>query len=333
MNKILNARSEYVNEMMEGLCAAHPHYLRQSPDSARVLLRVRESVRPQVGIVSGGGSGHMPLFHGYLGTGLLSACAVGNVFAGPRVDDCAIAMRASEEGVGVLQLYGNYGGDRMNFDMARELLELEDMKVATVLVTDDVASAPAEEHYKRRGVAGLIYAYKIAGARAAEGASLEDVARAAFTAVENCRSIGIALSPCVIPESGKISFEAGEGEVQFGMGIHGEPGIWHGPMQTADALTSQMMECLLAELPVSRTDRVSVLVNSLGSTPLEELYIMYRRISQILKDRGVKIVSPLIGRFATSMEMGGASISLLRLDETLENLLLAPANCVFWRVQ
>lgn len=331
MKKILNDPQAYVDEMLDGLCLAHPE-LKRTGDGGRVVCRSKGAVAGKVGIVTGGGSGHLPVFLGYIGPGLLDSCAVGNVFAGPRMDDCIAAMRAADGGAGVLQLYGNYGGDRMNFDMAREMLELEGMAVASVRVADDVASAGADQRDKRRGVAGLVLVYKAVGAKAAAGASLAEVAATAEKANAACRSIGVALTPCIVPESGKPSFEIGAHEVEFGMGIHGEPGIWRGPLKTADALTDEMLERLLPELALSRGSRVAVMVNSLGATPAEELYIIYRRVAQVLGDLGVVIARPLVGRYATSMEMAGASISLMKLDAELEALLAAPASCPFWSV-
>lgn len=332
MKKILNDPQAYVDEMLDGLCLAHPELARRG-EGGRVVARRGGAVAGKVGIVTGGGSGHLPVFLGYVGEGLLDSCAVGNVFAGPRMDDCIEAMRAADGGAGVLQLYGNYGGDRMNFEMAAEMLELEGMKTASVRVSDDVASAPPEQREKRRGVAGLVPVYKAAGARAAAGATLEEVAATARKANDACRTIGVALTPCVVPESGKPSFEIADDEVEFGMGIHGEPGIWRGPLKTADALADEMLERVLPELAVSRGDRLAVLVNSLGATPSEELYILYRRIATVLAGRGVDIAFSLVGRYATSMEMAGASLSVMKLDPDLEALLAAPATCPFWSVR
>jgi len=332
VKKILNSPQHYVDEMLEGLVAAHPEALRRLGDDGRVIARPGGAVKGKVGIVTGGGSGHLPVFLGYVGEGLLDACAVGNVFAGPRVDDCQAAARAADGGAGVLQLYGNYGGDRMNFDMAQEFLALEDMQVTSVRVADDVASAAPAERSRRRGVAGMVYAYKIAGARAAEGATLQEVTAAAQKAADACRSIGVALTPCVVPESGKASFAIGDCEIEFGMGIHGEPGIWRGAMKSADALADEMLEHLLPEVQLGMGSRVAVLVNSLGATPHEELYILYRRIAKVLADHGATPVMPLVGRYATSMEMAGASLTLMPLDSELERLLKAPATCPFWRV-
>lgn len=332
MKKILNEPGAYVDEMLAGLCAAHPEHFQLIGEDRRVVVRAGQVVPGKVGIVTGGGSGHLPVFLGYIGQGLLDGCAVGNVFAGPRVADCQLAMQHCDSGAGVLALYGNYGGDRMNFDMAQEMLELEGSTVASLRVADDVASAPAEQREKRRGVAGLVFVYKIAGARAAAGATLAEVAATAKKAADAVRSIGVALTPCTVPESGKATFEIADDEVEFGMGIHGEPGIWRGKLRTADKLADEMLDRLLEELGAARGTRMAVLVNSLGATPSEELYILYRRISRRLADAGITPVMPLIGRYATSMEMAGASLSLMPLDSELEALLRAPVDCPFWKV-
>ncbi len=330
MKKILNAPSAYVDETLAGLCAAYPSSYKLA--GARVLARAGGPVRGKVGIVTGGGSGHLPVFLGYVGEGLLDACAVGNVFAGPRVADCMSAFQAADGGAGVLALYGNYGGDRMNFEMAIEELASDTFKCNSVRVADDVASAPVAERDKRRGVAGMVFAFKIAGACAAAGGSLAEVTAAAQKAADACRTIGVALTPCTVPESGRASFEIAETEIEFGMGIHGEPGIWRGPLKSADALTDEMLDLLLPELNMAKGSSTAVLVNSLGATPLEELFIVYRRIAAALAGHRVRIVMPLIGRYATSMEMTGMSLTLMPLDGELERLLQAPADCPFWKV-
>ncbi len=333
MKKLLNEPNAYVDEMLEGLCAAHPQYFRRIGEAGRVVARTDGPVSGKVGIVSGGGSGHLPLFTGYVGRGLIDSCAIGNVFAGPSVDDCIEAMRAADGGAGILRLYGNYGGDRMNFDMAGEMLDMEGIETATVLGADDVASADAAERHKRRGVAGLIYLYKIAGARADRpGATLREVAVAAEKAGRGCATTGVALGPCIVPEAGKPTFTLAENEIEMGMGIHGEPGVWRGPLKPADALAGEMLEMVGADLGLGRGERVSVLVNSLGATPHEELYILYRHVARELAAKGVTVVRPLIGRYVTSMEMAGASLTVLRLDSELEALLDAPADCPFWSV-
>lgn len=332
MKKILNAPEDYVDEMLAGLTAAHPEYYRLQGDSGKVVTRAKPGKTGKVGIVTGGGSGHLPVFTGYVGTGLLDACAIGDVFASPSAEQMADAIRAADSGAGVLRLYGNYGGDVMNFDMAGEILDFEDITCTTVLLADDVASAPPAESEKRRGVAGMVYAFKIAGAAAEEGRDLEAVTAVAQKAADACRSIGAALSPCTVPQAGKPTFQIAEDEMEMGMGIHGEPGVWRGKLQTADQIANEMMDRLLADMPIGSGDRVSVMVNSLGATPPEELYILYRTVKARLEGAGASIVMPLVGRYATSMEMTGVSFTLCKLDDELETLLLAPCDCAFWRV-
>jgi dihydroxyacetone kinase-like protein len=330
MKKLMNDPSNFVDEMLEGLVAANPS-LKRDGAAGRVIRRAEGARQGKVGVVSGGGSGHLPLFTGYVGTGLLDTCSIGNVFEGPNVESCMEAIKLADGGRGVLRLYGNYGGDRMNFDMAGEMLEGE-IETTTVLGTDDIASAGPDEAAKRRGVAGIIYAYKAAGAKAEEGADLAAVTATAAKAVERTRTIGVALSPCQVPGAAKPTFTIADDEIEMGMGIHGEPGIWRAKLKTADAIADEMIERLLAEKPADAGNRVSILVNSLGATPLEELFILYRRAAKRLSEAGLTIVQPLVGPYVTSMEMAGASISLCFVDEELERLLAAPASCPFWRV-
>jgi dihydroxyacetone kinase-like protein len=316
--------------MLDGLCLAHPELVRRG-EERRTIARA-EPIRPgKVGIVSGGGSGHLPLFTGYVGQGLIDACAIGNVFEGPTISSCQDAITSANGGAGVLCLFGNYGGDKMNFEMASEFAAMDDIATRTVLGTDDVASAGPDESQKRRGVAGLIYAYKTAGAKAEAGGDLDAVAAVAQRTVDRTRTIGVALSSCQIPGAAGPNFTIADDEIEMGMGIHGEPGIWRHKLKPADALVDEMLGLLLAEAP-GDAKKVSILVNSLGATPYEELYILYRRAAAILADRGLEIVMPIVGPYVTSMEMGGASISLLYLDGELEGLLRAPASCPFWKV-
>ena len=333
MKKLLNDPESYVDEMLEGLVAAHPGHYRLVGEDRRAVARAVPGAEGKVGIVSGGGSGHLPVFTGYVGTGLLDACAIGDVFASPTAEQMADAIRAADRGAGVLRLYGNYGGDVMNFDMAGDLVEMEDVETTTVLLADDVASAGPEEREKRRGVAGMVYAFKIAGAAAEGGADLAEVTRVAQAAADACRSVGVALSPCTVPQAGRPTFEIGEDEIEMGMGIHGEPGVWRGAMRPADEVAGEMMDRLLDDMPLAAGDRVSVLVNSLGATPHEELYILYRVVKARVEAAGAEVVMPLVGRYATSMEMAGASVTLCRLDAELEGYLTAPCDCAFWTVK
>ncbi len=332
MKKILNDPYSYVDEMLAGMCAAHPEFYAQAGEGGRVITRAGGAVAGKVGIVTGGGSGHLPVFTGYVGTGLLDACAIGDVFASPSVEQMADAMRAANGGAGILRLYGNYGGDVMNFDMAGEMLEMEDIPSTTVLLADDVASAKPEEAEKRRGVAGMVYAFKIAGAAAERKDDLAEVTRIAQKTADHCRSIGAALSSCTVPQAGKPTFEIAEDEMEMGMGIHGEPGVWRGKLRSADAIAAEMVDTLLADMPLASGDRVSPLINSLGATPPEELYILYRYVKQRFDDLGLTVVMPLVGRYATSMEMAGVSFTFCKLDDELEALLTAPARCAFWTV-
>lgn len=331
MKKLMNAPGDYVDEMLEGLTAAHPS-LAKAGSAGRVIRRAQGMRQGKVGIASGGGSGHLPLFTGYVGHGLLDTCSIGNVFEGPNVDSCIEAISMANGGRGVLRLYGNYGGDRMNFDMAGEMLDDEGIRCTTVLGNDDIASAGPAEAAKRRGVAGIVYAYKAAGAIAEAGADLDEVTRVAAKTVAATRSIGVALASCTIPTASKPSFVLADDEIEMGMGIHGEPGIWRDKLRSADRIVDEMIDRLLAECPTGTGQRVSILINGLGATPLEELFILYRQAARRLAGESLEIVQPLVGPFATSMEMAGASISLCFLDDELQALLAAPADCPFWRV-
>lgn len=331
MKKILNNPADYVDEMLEGFTAAHPQFYAQP--ERRVIARPEGGTKGKVGIVTGGGSGHLPVFTGYVGPGFLDACAIGDVFASPSAEQMASAIRHADGGAGVLRLYGNYGGDVMNFDMAGEMVEMEnDIRTTTVLLADDIVSAPKEEAAKRRGVAGMVYAFKIAGACADTKADLDEVTRIARKAADSCRSIGMALTPCIVPQAGTANFKLGPDEMEMGMGIHGEPGIWRDKLRPADQIVDEMIDRILGDHAFAKGDRLSVLVNSLGATPLEELYIMYRRVRQRFADIGAEIVMPLVGRYATSMEMTGATITTIALDGELERYLKAPAACAYWRV-
>ncbi|SDZ41296.1 dihydroxyacetone kinase DhaK subunit [Jannaschia faecimaris] len=332
MKKILNNPEAYVDEMLEGLTAAHPDVYRIVGEDRRAVARGTPGPEGKVGIVSGGGSGHLPVFTGYVGTGLLDACAIGDVFASPTADQMADSIRAADRGAGVLRLYGNYGGDVMNFDMAGDIVEMDEIETTTVLLADDVASAPPAEAEKRRGVAGMVYAFKIAGAAAEAGLDLSEVTRVAQKTADAVRSVGAALSSCTVPQAGKPTFEIGVDEMEMGMGIHGEPGVWRDKLRPADAIAEEMMDRLLSDVEIGKGDRVSILVNSLGATPHEELYILYRIVSKRLSDVGAEIVMPLVGRYATSMEMTGVSFTLLKLDAELEGYLTAPCHCAFWTV-
>ncbi len=331
MRKIINKPENFVDETMEGIIAAYGDRVKLNNGDTRVLLSNYPAREGKVGIVTAGGSGHLPVFLGYVGSGLLDGCAVGNVFASPSAQKMADMIRACDRGSGVLCLYGNYGGDKMNFDMACEEVELEDDIVTkTVLVCDDVASAPKDKADKRRGVAGMVYAFKVAGAAADLGLSLDEVAAKAQKALDHTRTMGVALSPCIVPEVGKPTFSIGENQIEIGMGIHGEQGIEVREMMTADAVADLVVAKILEDMPIESRTRVSVMVNGLGATPKEELLIVYRRVYQILTEKGITPILPHIGEYATSMEMAGLSVTIMALDEELESLLRAPAASPFY---
>jgi dihydroxyacetone kinase len=233
-------------------------------------------------------------------------------------------------GKGVVYIYGNYGGDVMNFDMSAEMADLEDIPVRTVLVKDDVASAPADEADRRRGVVGMVFAFKIAGAKADAGGSLDEVADITEKALANTRSMGVALSPCIVPRVGKPGFTLGENEMEIGMGIHGEPGIKRETLQTADEVSSRMLTAILDDLKVAAGERVAVMINGLGATPPEELYVLYRNVHKHLADQDIRVHRAYVGEYATSMEMAGASLTIFKLDDELAELLDAPAHTPFF---
>lgn len=330
MKKILNNPENYVPEMLEGLLAAHPNRLKKAGDELHGIVRADAPVEGKVAIITGGGSGHLPVFLGYVGQGLLDGCAVGDVFASPSSDQIAATIRAVHGGAGVLHLIGNYGGDILNFAAAADDVDMaDDITVETVIVADDVASAPADKADKRRGVAGMIYAFKVAGALAEEKKSLQEVKAIAEHALANTRSMGVALGPCTVPQVGKPTFEIGDDEMEIGMGIHGEQGIERAKLRTADEITEQVIKTIMDDIDLSGSE-ISIMVNSLGATPLEELYIMYRKLTDIFKAHNVTVHRPYIGRFATSMEMVGASFTVLKLDDELKRLLDAPASSPFF---
>lgn len=328
MKKFLNDPQDFVDEMLEGIYAAHPD-VTYTNDDKRCYVTAHPT-KGKVGIATGGGSGHLPLFLGYVGDGMLDGCAVGGVFQSPSSDQMYEVTRYIDQGAGVLYIYGNYTGDIINFDMAAEMADVDGIRVTSVVGNDDAASSIVGEEHKRRGVAGIFFVYKAAGAAAAEGLDLDEVTRLADKARLNTRTIGVALSSCVVPEVGHATFSLGDDEMEIGMGIHGEPGISRKKLEPADAVVDEMMARIFKEQDYGKAGEVAVLVNGLGGTPREELYIFYRRISQLFADRNVKVKHVWIGEFATAMEMAGASISVLKLDAELDRLMAAPARTPFF---
>ncbi|MGB3413852.1 MAG: dihydroxyacetone kinase subunit DhaK [Microbacteriaceae bacterium] len=331
MKKFINDPEHFVDEFIEGILLAHPDQVKIIGGDPRVMVRADAPVAGHVGIVTGGGSGHLPLFKGYVGKGLASGVAIGNVFSSPSSEQIFEATKAVNGGAGVLYLYGNYGGDVLNFDLAADLAEMEDIETTTVLGIDDVASQPKDRAADRRGVAGIFFAYKTAGAAAERGDSLAEVTRIAQQTVESTGTMGIGLSPTILPTTAKPSFELPDGEMEVGIGIHGEPGIHRGKLETADQVVGRLLDPIVADLDLKAGERVAVLVNGLGSTPLEELYVLYRRVRLSLDELGVSVVKNFVGEYATSLEMAGASISVLRVNDELLELLNAPAKSPFFQ--
>ena len=326
--KLINAPENIIGEMIEGMVGAHPDLLRVEGETGRAVVAVDGPRDGKVGIVVGGGSGHEPAFAGYVGRGLADAAAVGNIFASPSPVHIADAARAADGGAGVLLLYGNYTGDVLNFSMAAEELAADGMAVRHVAVADDVASAPIERKSERRGIAGDFFVFKIAGAAADLGEPLARVEALAQAANEATRSMGVALGACSLPQTGRPNFIIGDEDMEIGMGLHGEPGIRRQKLAPADEVTDELMDRLVLELSLSGSDRVAVLVNGLGSTTHIELYLIFRRVKQRLDALGVSIHASWVGEYATSLEMAGASITLMKLDPTLQTLLDHPCKTV-----
>jgi phosphoenolpyruvate---glycerone phosphotransferase subunit DhaK len=321
MRKLMNDPENFVDEMLEGMALAYPDRVRVLEEDPRALVRSNTEFKGRVTIATGGGSGHLPVFAGYVGQGLADGCAVGNLFASPSADQMLAVTRAIDGGEGVLYLYGNYGGDRLNFDLAAELAGEEGIRVVTVLGADDVASAPPERAADRRGIAGIFFGYRIAGAMAARGAALDEVALTTRRALARVRSFGVAMSACTLPTVGHPNFDVPEGEMEIGMGIHGEPGVRRGPLLTADAVTDDLLDRILADVDVGDGSEFAVLINGLGATPAEELLIVYRRVHLRLTGQGFTIRRAFVGEYATSLEMAGASLTLLHLDDKLASLI------------
>ncbi len=324
MRKIINRPDQFVDESVQGILAAHPEYVAVGGD-IRVLRRADSAKPGRVSIITGGGSGHLPLFLGYIGEGLLTGAAIGNVFSSPSSDQIYELTKAVDNGAGVLYLYGNYGGDIMNFDDAAESAGFDDIETATVVGADDVLSAPVERAETRRGVAGLALMIKCAGAVAEAGGTLAEVASAARHAGANTRTAGVGLGPTILPATGKPSFELPDGVMEVGVGIHGEPGVARVPIETANQIAERVFRPLAEELALTDGDRVAVLINGLGATPAEELYILYREVAELLDGIGATPAVRFIGNYAASMEMVGASVTLMRLDDELERQLDAPS--------
>jgi dihydroxyacetone kinase-like protein len=324
MKKIINNPANVVDEMLKGVVAAHPQYVRRL-EGLNVIVRV-SSPSKKVALISGGGSGHEPSHGGFVGKGMLDGAVAGAVFTSPTPDQVYEAIKAVDGGEGVLLVIKNYTGDIMNFEMAAEMAEADGLKVDKVVVNDDVAVENSTWTTGRRGIAGTVFVHKIAGAKAEAGGDLTEVKRVAEKVIANVRSMGMALAPCTVPEVGKPSFTLEENEVEIGMGIHGEPGTHREEIRKADDIVDHLLDKILGDMNLITGDEVAVLVNGLGGTPLMELYVANRRIAEVLGAMDINIVNTFIGNYMTSIEMAGFSISLIKLDDELKELLLAPAD-------
>ncbi|QBH97546.1 dihydroxyacetone kinase subunit DhaK [Limnobaculum zhutongyuii] len=324
--KLLNDPHNVPEEQLEGLIAASGGDM-QKVEGFCATVR-RDIPDNQVIVLIGGGSGHEPMFAGYVGKGLADASALGEIFTSPSPDIIIAAVQAADRGKGVLFVYGNYAGDNMNFDIAAELLEEEGIPSRTIRVTDDIA---IEKKSDRRGVAGDMMVLKIAGAAASQMKDLDEVHRLAVKANDNTRSMGVALSACSLPLNDGFNFELADDELELGMGIHGEQGVRRQKMVTADEIVTEIVERLCADLPFKAGDRVSLLINNLGGSTVTELLIANRKAHQLLNEHGIIIHDTLVGSFCTAQEMSGYSITLMKLDDELLPLYDAPCHSFAWR--
>ena len=323
MQRILNNPDNIVDEMLEGFLKAHSDIV-ETTENSRVV-KAKNIPEGKVGVITGGGSGHKPAFIGYVGKNLCDAAAVGEICSSPTAVAFLDAAKAADQGKGVACLYGNYSGDNMNVKMAVKMAKKEGITVKTVIANDDVASAPKSQREKRRGVAGEILMWKAGGAKAAQGGNLDEVIAAAQKAIDNTRSVGIGLTPCTLPAVGHPNFEIKDGTMDVGIGHHGEPGIEVVPIETADKMAKRMTDIVLPDYPFESGDEVIVLVSGLGATPVMELYVLYNEIEKILEKKGIRVHRSYVGNYFTSLEMSGATLTVMKLDDELKTLMDMPA--------
>lgn len=330
MQRIINNADHVVEDMLEGFITAHEDLVSRT-QNPRVLKYKQAPIAGKVGIVTGGGSGHKPAFVGYLGENMIDAVAVGEIFSSPTAKAFLDAIREADAGKGVVCLYGNYSGDNMNVKMARMLAKEEGIVVKTVVANDDVASAPKNEREKRRGVAGEILMWKTAGAKAALGGDVDEVIRVAQKTIDNTRSIGVGLTPCTIPAVGKPNFSITPGYMELGIGHHGEPGIKVTELLSAAEMAEVCVENILDDILIEEKNEVVVLVSGLGSTPVMELYIFFNEVARLLDKRKIQIHRSYVGNYFTSLDMMGVTLTLLKLDKELEELINLGTNAVSFK--
>ncbi|MCM3054881.1 dihydroxyacetone kinase subunit DhaK [Caldifermentibacillus hisashii] len=331
MRRLINNGYDVVEEMLEGYTKAHPDYAKLLENDNRVVVSTRKSSEPKVGIIIGGGSGHEPLFLGYVGENFADAAVVGNVNTSPSPEPCYNAVKAVDQGKGCVYLYGNYAGDVMNFDMGAEMAAEDGIRVESVQVKDDVYSS--ENFDDRRGVAGDLFVFKAAAGAATLGADIDEVVRAAEKVNRMTYSMGVALSSSTLPATGEPIFEIEDGDMEIGMGIHGEPGVRRSKIQPADKVVDELLSYILEEGKFTSGNEVYVLVNGLGGLPLMDQYIMFRRVEQVLSEKGIKIYKSLVGNYATSMDMIGGSITLVKLDNEIKKLLDVPCDTPYLKIK
>lgn len=332
MQRILNNPDNIVDEMLDGFVKCHGDIIKRvitSEDNTRGVVAAADAPKAgKVGVVTGGGSGHKPAFIGYVGKNMCDAAAVGEICSSPTALAFLEAFRAANGGEGIACLYGNYSGDNMNVKMATKMAKREGITVKTVIANDDVASAPKDEREKRRGVAGEIFMWKCGGAKAAQGASLDEVIDTAQKAIDSTRSIGIGLTPCTLPAVGHPNFKIEDGTMEVGIGHHGEPGIEVCPLESAAGMAKRMVDVVVPDYPYQSGDEVAVLVSGLGATPVMELYVLYSEIEKLLSAQGIKVYRSYVGNYFTSLDMMGATLTVMKLDDELKELIDADAYCV-----
>ena len=329
MKKVINHPNDVVTEMLQGIAKAHPELVYH--EGYEVIAR-REKAIDKVGLVSGGGSGHEPAHAGYVGEGMLDAAVAGNVFASPSPDRILKGIEEADNGKGVLLIIKNYSGDIMNFGMAKDLAEMDGHTVDSVIVKDDVAVPDSTFSTGRRGIAGTVFVHKLAGAKAAQGADLATVKATAEKVIANIRSMGMAMTSCILPGVGKPGFELGEDEIEIGMGIHGEPGVERTSIKSAKEVADILLGKILADMDYSGSE-VALMVNGLGATPLMELYILNNEVQRSLEEKGIKVYRTFVGNYMTALEMAGCSLTLLKLDDELKELLDAPSSAPAFKIQ
>lgn len=326
MQRIMNDPDNIVDEMLQGFLKTHNDIV--EPTENPRVVKAKDIASGKVGVVTGGGSGHKPAFVGYVGKNLCDAVAVGEICSSPTAAAFLDACLAAEQGQGVACLYGNYSGDNMNVKMAVKMAKKNGIEVKTVVANDDVASAPKDQREKRRGVAGEVLMWKVGGAKATLGANLDEVIASAQKAIDNTRSVGIGLTPCTLPAVGHPNFEIKAGTMEVGIGHHGEPGIEVCALETADKMAKRMVDVVVPDYPFGKGDEVVVLVSGLGATPVMELYVLYDEIEKLLTEKEIKVHRSYVGNYFTSMEMMGATLTIMKLDEELKELIDMPANSV-----